>query len=364
MPFALRPTALLGPLRYVYGAGTWSRNRLYDWKILQSARSALPVMCVGNVTAGGSGKTPFVQYLAAELQNAGKKPVILSRGYGGKLPGPHLISSQDQVLEVGDEPLLHLQRFQGRVPVVISRDRVAGCKFIEKKRLGDIVLLDDGFQHRALNRDVNILLLDASTGTSIRRWAGGKLLPAGWLRESFADALKRTSCVVFTQKVSDPLPRVATDAVPGSMTAFHFRFVPRDFVDVFSQEVVPLPAMKRRQICAVTGIGSPEHFFRMMSSLETELTMRMNFPDHHQFTAVDWIHIQQTASMYAANPLVACTEKDAVKLKPYVKKPHELYFLRMDGSFIPQSDRRRFWTLVAPLCSLTAESLSGLSNGS
>ena len=186
---------MLSLLSAIYNLLTKVRNLLYDKGILSSYKSNLKVISVGNISVGGTGKTPLVIYLSKILKDKGYKPVVLSRGYKGSIKGPHLITDTNTYHEVGDEPLLI--KNLASVPVVIAKKRVKGAKIIEELKLGDIIILDDGFQHRALKRDLDIVCIDASSEESVSKFFTDKLMPAGRLRESRASGLKRANAVVF-----------------------------------------------------------------------------------------------------------------------------------------------------------------------
>ncbi|MFN8390605.1 MAG: tetraacyldisaccharide 4'-kinase [Bdellovibrionota bacterium] len=344
-----KPSPKLAPLHLVYGAIVRARAALYRSGLFSSTKIALPVLCVGNATVGGSGKTPFVEYLAEELLTRGRKPVVLSRGYGGSSPGPILVNKKSTPEEVGDEACLYFKKFKDRVPMVIARDRVAGARFIQTRNLGELILLDDGMQHFALARDANILLLDATDQKSIARWALGKLLPVGYLREPVTDALKRSTCIVFTRKSEQEVSPDPRDIIVSRTPRFTFQFKATELVDAFTNESVDPQSLKPRQVYALTGIGEPQHFFDMVLSTGLEIRKQKIFPDHHLFTPADWVHIKQSATMASLNPIMLCTEKDLVKLRKFVTFPKELYFLRLKGDFISGEERAEFWELIESL---------------
>jgi tetraacyldisaccharide 4'-kinase len=198
---ALRPVLLAAS--YLYLAATELRNALYDRGVLKSYESSLPVVCVGNLTVGGNGKTPLVGWIVERALAKGRKPVILSRGYGGGNSGPHLVDAKlDRFQDVGDEPLMLARR--AVCPVVIARDRVAGAKFIEQRGLGDLIVLDDGMQHRALARRINLVCVAAGNVSQVEDLLSGELLPAGLLRERLETGLKRASALIWQSR--SPLP--------------------------------------------------------------------------------------------------------------------------------------------------------------
>lgn len=163
-------STILYPFSLLYGVASSVKNHLYDTGVLSQYTTSIPVICVGNITVGGSGKSPVVQMIVSKLLSQGKRPVILSRGYGGSERGPIEVKEEHLASAVGDEPLMHKKHFRQTVSVVVARKRAHGAQFIEEKSLGDIIVLDDGYQHRALNRAVNILLIDRSSKEKEHLW--------------------------------------------------------------------------------------------------------------------------------------------------------------------------------------------------
>ena len=204
------PRAVLSALSVLYGCGVLLRNRLYDSKVFKTYRSALPVISIGNLTVGGNGKTPLCHFLAEQLRERGMQPVILSRGYGGSLRGPHRVTDSDTPDLVGDEPLL--LSFLCRVPVYVSRSRVAGVQLIEQQKTGNIVILDDGFQHRALHRDLDVISSFVGTPQAIENLVEGQLLPLGRFREDRDEGLARATLLVLAERrslgASEQLPPI------------------------------------------------------------------------------------------------------------------------------------------------------------
>ncbi len=311
----------------IYRAGVTIRNEFYDRGIFKSYQSTIPVICVGNATVGGSGKSPVVQYIVGKLLEVGLSPVILSRGYGGNKLGPHLILDKDTALEVGDEPLMHHKEFAGNVPVVVSRKRVAGAKLIEQTKLGDIIVLDDGFQHRALERNVNILLVNSDVDE--------KLLPFGKGREPLAQALKRADFVASVNRGGEV--KASTKE-----SELNFLFKPECFIDAYSEEIVGFNQIKKAS--ALTAIAKPKQFFNMLESLGVELVNKQAFRDHHRFTDKEVEHL------FSGELTLIATEKDVVKLKHLVTKPKQLLALRLRVS-LPAQQEKRLVDSVLHFCS-------------
>lgn len=322
-------------LSALYGSAVYLRNKAFDLGLFRTYRSSLPVVSVGNFTAGGTGKTPFVRYLAQHYLDLGRNPVILSRGYGGSCKGPYVLRGESDSPDfVGDEPLMQQKYFAGRVPVVISRKRVAGAKLIESQKLGDLILLDDGFQHRWLERDVNILLVagDMMTGRSIAE--GEKLLPLGHLRETVGSAMKRATALVSVRRgygtsagadYRNIRCLLSTDdrrPLPCGELFLH----PGELKLLSTGDTVPFVAAANifpDGVFAFSGIAYPENFFLMLGSSGARVVESQSFPDHHRYIGADVRRMLERKL-----PLV-CTEKDAIKL-----------------SLLPGFDKSRIWYLL------------------
>jgi tetraacyldisaccharide 4'-kinase len=302
---------VLAPLAALFRVVTGVRNVLYDRGFLASYTSSLPVISVGNLTVGGNGKTPLCLYLVEQLKEGGYKPVILSRGYGGTLSGPHRVQENDSPSTVGDEPLL-MARSSG-VPVVIARARAEGARFIEREGLGDLIVLDDGFQHRKLQRDLDIIAVFAGSDESVEDFVRGDLLPLGRFREDRDAGLRRASLVVASYRsvlaagtdvetVDERLRRIVPAGMP--VVRAYYEFV----------EVRSLDGERSIPTCAVqafAGIANPHGFFESLARVGYTVERAHSFPDHHPFTEAEVI------KLIDANPgaLFVCTEKDGVKLR-------------------------------------------------
>jgi tetraacyldisaccharide 4'-kinase len=254
-------------------------------------RLPVPVVVVGNITVGGTGKTPLTLWLAERLRAAGPRPGIVSRGYGGSAVTPSPVGRDDSPAEVGDEPLL-LARRSG-VPVWVGRDRVAaGRALLAAHPEVDLLLCDDGLQHHRLGRDVELAVFD-------ERGAGnGWLLPAGPLREPLARL--RTVDAVICNGAADP-------RLPADVRRFAMRLQAGVFYRLGQPEqTCALAQLAGRRLHALAGIGDPARFFRTLEVLDLTFS-RHPFPDHHAYTAAD------LAFAAAADSVLLMTEKDAVK---------------------------------------------------
>jgi len=280
---------LLWPASVVFGFFVFARRVLYRVRILKSSPPGIPVIIVGNLTAGGTGKTPLVLWTAEFLKGKGWSPAIVSRGYGGAGDAPRAATIASEPEEVGDEPIV-LARRSG-CPVWVGADR---AKVIEALRLQhahvDVVILDDGLQHYRLRRDVEIAVVDA------RGFGNGFMLPAGPLREP-ARRLKSVDAVVCHENSALPGFRMVLEG-----ELFHRMTDARDRR--------PAQAFRSHKFHAVAGIGNPNRFFLHLAKLGVRV-MPHPFPDHHRFVPEDL--------EFGDEAQVLMTEKDAVKLRRYAR---------------------------------------------
>jgi tetraacyldisaccharide 4'-kinase len=291
--------ALLWPVSLVYGLVVVVRNAAYDRRWLAVHAAAVPVISVGNLTTGGTGKTPVVAWLAGQLRQRGWRPTILSRGYGA---GDAAVNDEALVLEALCPDVPHLQQ----------PDRVAAARIAVDELESDVLLLDDGFQHRRLNRDLDLVLIDC-----LEPWGGGGVLPFGLLREPVA-GLKRAKGVLLTrcdqveaptlESIGNEVRRHNPSAVIASV-AFH----PTRLLQS-GRESQPAQRVRGQRVAVFCAIGHPAAFLQTVQSLEAVIVDTRTFPDHHRFSRVDvedlvrWV---QTTKPDA----VLCTQKDLVKLQ-------------------------------------------------
>ncbi|MEZ4753976.1 MAG: tetraacyldisaccharide 4'-kinase [Bdellovibrionota bacterium] len=310
---------MLSFLSWIYLIITGLRNFLYDIALFSAYKSKLPVVSVGNISVGGTGKTPLVIYLCKKLLEQGKQPVVLSRGYKGSIQGPHLVNSENTYEEVGDEPLLIVN--SASVPVVIAKKRVAGAKFIESENLGDVIILDDGFQHRALKRDLDIVCIDASSEESVSKFFTDKLIPAGRLRESRSSGFKRANALVLSlRKKTDDTPayiELAKKKLPSNLPCFVSKISEAKVLKVNDE-------LKPQKIAVFCGIANPEGFRSTLESLGFKIEDFRSFADHYSFNNQDLYELKELAEVL---PLV-CTEKDLVRLPQELKG--KAYTLKTD----------------------------------
>ncbi len=322
-------TRLLAPLAWVFGAAVTVRRVLYRIGVLPVAKAGVPVIVVGNITLGGSGKTPLVLWIVHYLATAGWRPGIVSRGYGGSIAArgapPAEVSIGSDAAEVGDEPLMLARRTQ--CPVWVGADRAAVARALRVQHPQcDVLVLDDGLQHYGLARDVEIAVLDA------RGLGNGRLFPAGPLREPAA-RLASVDAVVHTIEVGAPRNAASRSGRPDAPAAFSMWLAGERFERLAEPgRMLERAALGSARVHAVAGIGNPARFFAHLSSLGLEVVPHP-FPDHHRFTPAD-------LAFDDGLPIVM-TEKDAVKCRGLAmhargrESPNALWVLPVSAQLDP-----------------------------
>jgi tetraacyldisaccharide 4'-kinase len=300
--------AILIPFSAVYALIQYLRAGCYSAGVLKSKRLPRPVVSIGNITVGGTGKTPVTAYIARFLIGQGLKVAVLSRGYGGILEGTTAIVSDGGVVllepeQCGDEPYLLARTVPGLM-VVIGADRYeAGLSAINHLS-PDILLLDDGFQHLRLHRDLDILLLDCTNP-----FGNGWTLPAGLLREP-GPAVSRADLVMYTRCPEGPSPAAA---VPGK-TVCRARHHLTGARLLKGDSLLPFSALQNRRFLAFAGIAEPQFFFEGLRAHGLKLAATICFPDHAAYTDAQFSEIMSALQASGADSIIT-TEKDGVKLR-------------------------------------------------
>ncbi|MDO6693601.1 tetraacyldisaccharide 4'-kinase [Aliiglaciecola sp. 3_MG-2023] len=279
---------LLFPLTCLFWLLSGMRRRGYQIGCFKTHKVPVPVIVVGNISVGGNGKTPMVVFLADWLTQQGYTPGILSRGYGGKATYyPASVDLQSDVNLVGDEPLLLKQR--ANCPVVIDPKRPRGAQYLVDKHHCDVVICDDGLQHYALHRDIEIVVIDG-----VRKHGNGWLLPMGPLRET----QKRLQTVDFVINNSGtPIsPEIPMDIISG------------DFINLKDASLHKPVNGFSEAVTAIAAIGNPQRFYHLLDDLQVPVKQHLSFIDHYQFTPSDF-----------PDGNIVMTEKDAVKCRHMAK---------------------------------------------
>lgn len=301
------PNVLVSALRWLlrvcslpYRAATFLRNAAYDFGILKTNRLGIPVVSIGNLSVGGTGKTPAVAWLARYLCDRNLRIAVVSRGYG------QLDSGQN-------DEALELELRLPDVPHIQNIDRVAAARLAEQDLGVQMILLDDGFQHRRLARDLDVVLIDASDPPAAH-W----MLPGGLLREPFS-SLARAQIIVLTRVDQataaniDRLRRRIAIAAPRAtlVTAKHSPGKLRSHADLAQSTDL----LRSERVLAFCGIGNPDSFFAMLKSLSAHVVAERRWPDHHAYTATDVADLAAWTRQFPDTPWLICTMKDWVKLR-------------------------------------------------
>lgn len=310
--WALAP---LVPFSYLYGLSMLARERMYATGLLEQRALPVNVISIGNLTVGGAGKTPVVIALANALREKGRRVGVISRGYGRRGREDVLEVSDGQSLrgtpeQTGDEPVLIAERCP-EVPVAVGADRYGAGRYLLDRFGVDTVILDDGFQHLALKRNIDVLLLDATAP-----FGNGYVLPRGRLRERLS-ALGRATLLLVTrssqardlQAVLKSIRRVAPGA-PLCVTDFIATAVRK----VGGSESQGPNVLKGERVVALSGIGNPNSFHNLLENLGALVVHHCRFPDHHWYSVQDVRGVLKIAADLRADRVLT-TEKDAVKLR-------------------------------------------------
>jgi tetraacyldisaccharide 4'-kinase len=319
-------SAVAGSYRGLLGAREW----LYARGVLASRGLDCPVISVGNLTVGGTGKTPAVELAVRTLCELGHRPGVLSRGYGRRSAGIQVVADAASIrldaVEGGDEPFLLARRLPG-VPVVVGPNRYEAGALARARFDVTALVLDDGFQHRTLAKDLEVVMARA-----VHPWGNGRLLPGGPLREPLA-ALARAQLIVATgardagegAEVRATVERLAP-GVP-VLTAVH---VPTECFESSAMHFVPLTALAGAKLLAFAGIGAPDGFSRTLGETDVTLAGFESFADHHWYTRDDLARLDRRAADLGADGLIT-TEKDWVRLRtlPPLRRPVYVLSVRL-----------------------------------
>lgn len=302
---------LLMPLAWLYGVITALRRFLFRIGLKRQHKLPRPVIVVGNISVGGTGKTPFTLLLCQLLRQQGWQPGIVSRGYGAKIERPTLVTAASRAQDIGDEPLLLAQR--SGCPVVVCPDRVAAAQFLLANTASDIIISDDGLQHYALARDVEIVLIDGKRGLG-----NGQLLPAGPLRERPWRLQQADLVLANTQahNLADGIMRLGVET---------------------ARPLVGHATLSHSPVTLVAGIGNPQRFVDTATQAGFIITATRFFADHHKFTPEDFSAISEPVLM---------TEKDAVKCRDFARPD---WFSLAVAAQLDQPSLTKLTTLITEL---------------
>jgi tetraacyldisaccharide 4'-kinase len=306
--------ALLYAPAKLYELGVRTRIVLYENNIFKIDRLQTPVISVGNLTVGGTGKTPCVAFLANFLHGEGYSVAILSRGYRRQSRGRVEVSNGREILcgplDAGDEPYLLANSCPG-VRVVVDADRYAAGQWIEGREPVSVFILDDAFQHLRLARNLNLLLIDAH-----EKLDQAEMVPFGRLREPLS-ALQRADAIILTRS-GNPFDRAAFEETISKYSIKKLPIFDADYEItglrwLNQEEIVDIVTLAQKQVVAVSGIARPERFIADLSRLGMQVVLRRDFPDHHRYRREELLEIANLARKAGADAIVT-TEKDAANL--------------------------------------------------
>ncbi len=278
--------ALLAPLAALYGAVAARRMRQ------RGQRARVPVICLGNLTLGGSGKTPAAIAVARLLQAEGERPAFLTRGYGGRIAGPVAVSAIHTAADVGDEPLM-LARV---APTVVARDRIAGANAVPADTT--VIVMDDGFQNPSLEKDIAVLVIDGKRGVG-----NGKVFPAGPLRAPLKPQLDRCLALLVVGEPGESAHGLIEASFRNLLPSLMGRLVP---------DPDAIARLADRQVLAFAGIGDPEKFYATLRAAGIAVAQTRSFADHHVFTAGEAAELIADAD--ARGLMLVTTEKDHARM--------------------------------------------------
>jgi tetraacyldisaccharide 4'-kinase len=311
---------LLSPLGALYGALTARRM------MRPGARAGLPVICVGNYHVGGAGKTPATLAVADVLLAMGERPVVVSRGYGGTEDGPSRVDPQiHTAAQVGDEPLM----MAAQLPVIVARDRVAGAALAQRDD-ASVVLLDDGFQNPALEKDLSLLVIDGTRGIG-----NGAVFPAGPLRAPLAPQIARTDALIVVGQ-GTAADGIARDVAAQGGLVVRASLTPNE---------ASLSALRGKRVLAFAGIGDPARFFETLRAHGVDVAASRTFADHHPFTPEEIGSLVADAAKQSL--MLVTTAKDMARIRSDARlAPHAdgIAVLAVTMMFADEPQMRAFLT--------------------
>ncbi len=328
---------ILHAVSFIYRLIISLRNRLYDHKIFQEIKLPCPVISVGNITVGGTGKTPCVIWLARMLQEQGFKPAVLSRGYGGKSSEPvNIISNGKDIIassvEAGDEPFL-IARSLRNIPVITGPKRILTGRAAIDRFGANVLICDDAFQHRQIHRHINLVLLDSE-----KPFGNGYLLPRGELREPIS-GLGRADAFILTRASEVQVTNLIINKIPGlqNIPVFRSSHRPVDIVSGDYNRQLPLAELKGKKVCAFAGIARPESFKKAIEAAEGQIVSFVSFPDHHRYDKEELESIYNRFVKTKADFLIT-TEKDGMRLQEFPDLVKNIFMLRIELEIIPKEN--------------------------
>ena len=318
-------------LSFIYGSLVAIRNFFYETNILSTKSLNCKVISIGNITVGGSGKTPTVEYLSNLLQSKGHKVGIISRGYKRKSKSTLVVTDGKKKPEswkhVGDEPFLLAHKLEN-IPIVVGISRYkAGSMMIEKFQ-PDVILIDDGFQHLSLHRDLDIVLVNSKDKRSDH-----KLIPSGKLREPISNLTKADLIIITKSNIHTPSNYLINKIESFNRPTIYNELQIDSLLQIKSNKINKLDKIANKKVYLFSALGDNESFKKIMGYTDAKIVGHSKYPDHYQYTLDDLNDIEQKATKCNAEFLIT-TEKDLVKINPQNRKI-DIYTVRMKMIFKP-----------------------------
>lgn len=320
------PIFLLYPLFWLYAILIYIWKKSWDWNFLKTFQAKVPVISVGNITSGGTGKTPTISWLVTFFEAYNKKTIIFSRGYLSM--GKHTklllnISVTRKLLqELGDEPIL-LSTIHPSTPIVVQKKRKQAIKLYQS--ISDIALLDDGMQHLAVKRDLNLVLIDAVNGLGNQ-----KILPLGPLRENIT-ALKRADVILITRSnLANPdaiINKIQNFILKGT-PIFKSNIVVKNIINSQTKENVSIEFLKSKKVFFFSGIGNPKSFELLIQKLGCKIIGNQVFPDHYSYSVKELENIKQ--NLKKEDGIAITTEKDWIKINTMIGGIANFFVLKIE----------------------------------
>ncbi len=327
---------MLFPFAVVFDFIIFIRNFLYNTNVFKSTSFNIPVIAIGNLSTGGTGKTPQAEYLIRLLKNE-YKVALLSRGYKRKTKGFLLVEEKHIVEEVGDEPLQFFTKFNSTITVAVDANRTHGIQQLIAEKNAEVILLDDAFQHRKVKAGYYILLTKFND-----LYVDDSLLPAGNLRESGRGA-KRADCIIVTKCPGDlsqeAMKKITKKLKITSGQKIYFTCITYNETTKGAERIT-IPELQHKEIVLITGIANPNSLLSYLSSQKIKVT-HINFPDHHNFLASDIRKIKEKfEAVNSQDKVLLTTEKDYMRLKGKLSNllyiDIQIKFIASEGSFITE----------------------------
>ena len=327
---------LYTPLSWLYGLAVNFRHRLFDWGVLKGEQFDIPIICIGNITVGGTGKTPMAEMLISFLKRK-HCVALISRGYGRRTKGYREVTIDAHYRDVGDEPLQIKRKFPDTT-VVVCEKRVEGIRRLREEHPEvNLIVMDDGFQHRYVQPKINLLMVD-----STRPIQNDRMLPAGTLRDN-PEQLYRANYFVVT-KCPEKMAPIDRRILRKVLVKYAYQRIYFTRFETFSpQPLFPKeelrPLKQRGKVIALSGIGNPKPFLSTLNE-QYRVVEEVTLKDHHVYRVRDMLHLEELLKRHPDAAIIT-TEKDAVKMGRAEKIPatvrRSLYYMPIDITFIEES---------------------------